>query len=285
MDEVINKLNIFAHKYPLDSNYYFNQIEKVAWHFEQPLNHPNTIGIYQLSENARKHVTVLLSGEGADEILAGYSRFEHALQNHLAAKPFLGKVYHNRRSILKLFPEFLNPEVRLIMASSFTSLDAIQMLKPDFSLSGALDFRKQIFQHLSGEQLLKQRKYEIKTYLPDLLMRQDKMSMAHSIENRVPFLDNEMVETSLNIKPFDLMGGEKGIAKYMLKKIAQQHFSKSFAFRAKQGFPIPLRQFFKTNQFQERWRDEWLPKAQERGAFKTSALGRWMENLSGVASK
>jgi asparagine synthase (glutamine-hydrolysing) len=71
-------------------------LEKVIWHFEHPLNHPNTIGIYLLSEQAKKHVTVLLSGEGADESLAGYSRFIRAKENKLLSKSFFGGLKRNK---------------------------------------------------------------------------------------------------------------------------------------------------------------------------------------------
>ena len=72
-------------------------------------------------------------------------------------------------------------------------------LKSDFSLQNAIQERFQTIKSMKGDTILRQRKFELLTYLPDLLMRQDKMSMAHSIENRVPFLDNDMVTTSLNI--------------------------------------------------------------------------------------
>ena len=89
------------------------------------------------------------------------------------------------------------------------------------------------------------------TFLPDLLMRQDKMSMAHSIENRVPFLDNEMVSTSLNISDDALiaLNGKKLECKKVLKDIAAQKFGESFAYRNKMGFAIPLRSFMASNIF------------------------------------
>jgi len=70
IQQVADQLHLQAHQYVMDGRYYFDTLQQATWHFEQPLNHPNTIGIYLLSQEAKKHVTVLLSGEGADESLA-----------------------------------------------------------------------------------------------------------------------------------------------------------------------------------------------------------------------
>jgi asparagine synthase (glutamine-hydrolysing) len=113
-------------------------------------------------------------------------------------------------------------------------------------------------------------------------MRQDKMSMAHSIENRVPFLDNEMVSTSLNISGADLIGRHKGKdeAKVTLKDICEEKFGEKFAYREKMGFGIPLRAFMSTAKFQEKWKNQVEPGIQKRGLFKLDELSTWVNNVS-----
>ena len=131
---------------------------------------------------------------------------------------------------------------------------------------------------LKGNTNLRQRKYELLTYLPDLLMRQDKMSMAHSIENRVPFLDNDMVTTSLNI-PSDLLIGKhngKDENKVLLKDICASKFGESFAYRDKMGFGIPLRNFFSSVVFLEKWNNQVAPGIQKRGLFELKELNSWI---------
>ena len=122
------------------------------------------------------------------------------------------------------------------------------------------------------------RKYELLTYLPDLLMRQDKMSMAHTIENRVPFLDNEMLETALSISDEQLIKKRKGSweGKFLLKEICSEIFDEAFAFREKMGFGIPLKSFFASEPFQKRWREDLLPSIERRKIYNTKALAQWM---------
>jgi asparagine synthase (glutamine-hydrolysing) len=138
--------------------------------------------------------------------------------------------------------------------------------------------RNAVWDSLEDDSGLKKRKYELLTYLPDLLMRQDKMSMAHSIENRVPFLDNAMVEAALNIEEADLVNVHCGHwqGKYMLKTLCAEAFSEDFAYRDKMGFGIPLKSFFASKAFKKRWEQTIFPGIQNRGLFKAPILQSWM---------
>jgi asparagine synthase (glutamine-hydrolysing) len=281
IDEVSQNLKLIAHKYLMSPEYYFEQLESATWHFEQPLNHPNTIGIYLLSQEAKKHVTVLLSGEGADEALAGYSRFTNTVGSTFLNRTFLSKLKQNSSGILGFLRYHIDDDSRLIMGSSFSSLSIAKELYPEFDFKLGLKKRKNILDKLNGDGVLRQRKYELLTYLPDLLMRQDKMSMAHSIENRVPFLDNEMVTTSLNISDKELINkwdGKKE-TKLLLKKLCSKKFGEAFAFRPKKGFGIPLKDFINTQDFQNKWGDEIEPGIKKRGLFQIAKVSDWVSNI------
>jgi asparagine synthase (glutamine-hydrolysing) len=282
IDIVANQLSLQAHKYKMDAQYYFDVLEKAIWHFEHPLNHPNTIGIYLLSEEAKKHVTILLSGEGADESLAGYSRFLRALKSPYFSKFFLSGLKKNIRHALDYIGYYSNPDSRMIMETAFGSLATVKAMKKDFKLKNAIQDRVLLFKKLKGNTTLRQRKYELLTYLPDLLMRQDKMSMAHSIENRVPFLDNEMIAVSLNIPSDLLIAQHKGLAesKKILKEICADKFGDSFAYRDKMGFGIPLREFFSSKVFQEKWHNQIAPGIQKRNLFEEQKITHWVKNIS-----
>lgn len=281
IDYVAEKLSLKAHKYEMEATYYFDVLEKAIWHFEHPLNHPNTIGIYLLSEQAKKHVTVLLSGEGADESLAGYSRFIRAKENKLLSKSFFGGLKRNKNSAIDYLSYALNPDKKMIMETAFGSVATAKALRPSFKLSKAISDRNNTLKKVTGETCLRQRKYELLTYLPDLLMRQDKMSMAHSIENRVPFLDNEMVTTSLNISGDKLIAqhNNKLEGKKVLKDICAEKFDEKFAYRDKMGFGIPLREFMTTQFFQNKWQNEIEPNLKKRNQFQLDVVSSWVKNI------
>jgi asparagine synthase (glutamine-hydrolysing) len=141
-----------------------------------------------------------------------------------------------------------------------------------------MDSRMKIWSSISDTSAKRKRKYELLSYLPDLLMRQDKMSMAHTIENRVPFLDNEMLQIALSLPEDQLIKQRNGNweGKFILKEIAAEAFGENFAFRNKMGFGIPLKAFFSSAPFQKRWQEELLPGIQRRNIFKTTALAEWM---------
>lgn len=270
IDRVASDLQLRDHKFTLDPAYYFDHIDQATWHFEQPLNHPNTIGIYLLSQEAKKHVTVLLSGEGADEALAGYGRFISMTESPYLSRTFLAKCRKNIRSLGTFLQTYPSRTDRMILSSSFNTPHSANKLYADFNWRRSLHQRREIYTSIKElDSVKRHRKYELLTYLPDLLIRQDKMSMAHSIENRVPFLDNEMISQSLNISDTELIAkhNSKKEAKKLLKDICSTAFSKDFAYRKKMGFAIPLRAFFNSDEFCTRWHSEFLPGIKERGVF------------------
>lgn len=284
INKVTENLAIPSHKFLMDSDYYIDHIEHVSWHLESPINHPNTIGIYKLSQRAKEYVTVLLSGEGADEVFGGYSRFYNIsfpFQPMRILREINKSLRHNTS-----FTNYLDHRYRAIMATSFMNPAlAIKLLKC-FNIKRALKNRKTLYQLLSGSLFDRQVKYEIITYLPDLLIRQDKMSMAHSIENRVPFLDNHVVENSFIVpeKYLLLRKSPEGYnnEKYLLKKITANTFGHDFAFREKMGFGIPVRDFFMNQRFYEYLNDKIFPGIQKRGLFNYELTLEWFSNIRSI---
>lgn len=281
IDYVSDALSLKSHQFVLDENYYFNAIESAAWHFEQPLNHPNTMGIYLLSQRAKDHVTVLLSGEGADETLAGYDRFVSHARGAYRLRPLFYGLYKNRRRLISFLRYYGDANMRLVMGSAFGTIANSSDVYADFDFERAITWRLDVLRSIVDESIRRHRKYEMLTYMPDLLMRQDKMSMAHSIENRVPFLDNEMVSTSLSIADGDLVAQHNGEleGKKLLKDLCSRQFSEAFAYRQKMGFSIPLRQFFQSDAFHSKWQEDVFPNIRNRGIFDSCFVERVYRNV------
>ena len=284
IDQVAEQLNISAHKFPLEASYYLDHIEKATWHFEAPVNHPNTIGIYLLSQRAKEYVTVLLSGEGADEVFGGY-KWYYNIMYPFTSRRFLSEIKNNYAAPLSLI-KYLDPVYRTISATAYMKIDLAKQLYNDFDNEKAFYGREHLYKSLNGSRFDRQVKYEMQTYLPDLLIRQDKMSMAHSIENRVPFLDNEVVEKSFNIPEKYLLQRKSkegyNTEKYLLKKMTAGIFGNDFAFRDKMGFGIPLKQFFTNRYFSEYLLDVILPGIRERGIFNPDKISQWLSGLSSI---
>jgi asparagine synthase (glutamine-hydrolysing) len=279
IDEVAKSYNLKSHQFTLNAQAYLDLLDEAVWHFEQPINHPNTIGIKLLSREARKHVTVLLSGEGADESMAGYSRFLPPAQEFFNVST-VKKALKNRGQLASFYSLIRKSNSRYILQTAYGGLATAAMLYPNFSARKAIKSRIDIWNSISNEVGPKRRKYELLSYLPDLLMRQDKMSMAHSIENRVPFLDNEMIEAALSLDEEALVKRRKGVweGKWTLKELCADAFNEPFAYRNKMGFGIPLKSFFSSKPFQSRWIKEILPGIKRRNLFNAAVLEKWMNH-------
>lgn len=285
IDKVAKQLDIISHQFPLNSNYYQQQIQKACWHFEHPVNHPNTIGIFLLAQRAKEYVTVLLSGEGADEVFGGYARFYAAMYPYTNRK-FLAGLKNTTSGKLAYLRHYTKPFTRANIDVASMSEDMAKSLKPDFDYGRATHKREKIYNSLSGSVFDKQVKYDISTYLPDLLTRQDKMSMAHSIENRVPFLDNEVVAHSFNIPENYLIKRKaketKNTEKYILKKMCAAVFGNEFAFRDKMGFGIPVREFMNKPQFNSYLKEQLMPGLKKRNLLNTVKIEYWINHLSSI---
>jgi len=282
IDKVRDQLGITSHKFLLDGDYYFDHFENATWHLEAPLNHPNTIGIYKLSQRAKDYVTVLLSGEGADEVFGGYSRF-YDISYPFRLRKLIGEVKKYRKQPSG-FLNYFSKDLRAILPTSFMHPSIASSVYGDFSFKNALKDRRNLYSKLEGSVFDRQVKYEMQTYLPDLLIRQDKMSMAHSIENRVPFLDNELVNKSFKIPQNQLIfkanGSVKNTEKYLLKKMGEDVFGNNFAFRNKMGFGIPIREFFMDKRFNQYLNDKVKQGIRNRGLFNNVQVNSWISNIN-----
>lgn len=287
IDKVAKQLDIVSHQFPLDPNYYQEQIQKATWHFEHPVNHPNTIGIFLLAQRARDYVTVLLSGEGADEVFGGYGHF-YSVMYPYGNRKFWAGLKNAGGSAISYLKNYADPFTRANINVASMSPGMAAAVKPGFNYSNATKSRRQIYEHLTGSVFDKQVKYDIATYLPDLLTRQDKMSMAHSIENRVPFLDNDVVAHSFTI-PANYLIKRKATEssnseKYLVKKLCADKFGNDFAFRDKMGFGIPVREFMSKPSFNSYLQNQVLPGLKKRNLFDTSMIEKWITNISRISA-
>ncbi len=244
-------------------------IQKLIYHYDEPFGDASAIPTYIVSNLTRQHVTVALTGDGGDELFAGYTRFIAATLSERVPGSVRKLLYnlsgmiplsHSERSIparaKRLFSVFNQPLLeRYINWVSYIRFDdTVRLMDPGvFPASGQEASRDAVSsyfsQHLKGLEkasLLTQLLYlNFKTYLPDdLLVKMDRMSMANSLEGRSPFLDRELVEYAFTMP--DNLKLKGFTTKYSLKQTFQDILPREVLRRGKMGFGVPLGAWFRT---------------------------------------
>src|ERR1700723_3023606 len=281
---------------------FFGALPHLIWHEDEPIVWPSSVSLYFVAKLARERVTVVLTGEGADETLAGYTRYAFTLKNAAMDRAY--------RSVV---PSFLRRGLRSMVAtSSLLGATARRKLEHTFLAKDGNSWASFYFDnffsafseaeqrglltdaltreampstayknvlgywnHSSGEMLQRLLYTDIKTYLVELLMKQDNMSMAASIESRVPFLEHVLVEFATRIPREVQIQGLAG--KRVLKKAVEDLLPHSILYRPKLGFPTPWSRWLAGPRL-DMIRELLLePRSLERGLFQGSAVERLFE--------
>jgi asparagine synthase (glutamine-hydrolysing) len=230
---------------------------------DEPVTEAAAISLFFVAKLAKEKVTVALSGEGSDEIFAGYDLYQYmsVLEKYRSvvgqggANFFAGvsnKVFGKSHKVSKYLNMATQPiEQRYKGMSTYPDHQKEALYKPEFKSLIEQDgqvssrsFSKQIFEKVRGQdQLSKMLYFDTKTWLvDDLLIKADRMSMAASLELRVPFLDYRLVEFAATIPSHHKI--KKGEGKYPLKKMMEGILPNDIIYRKKMGFPTPLKLMF-----------------------------------------
>lgn len=239
------------HELRLRPGTFGDTLPKVVWHMDEPVGDPASIPLYYLAEFARRKVTVVLSGEGSDEIFNGYPIYARMLQfekcNRVPGMSFAGKLLGAVAGDTKIrkYAEMLGrplEERYQAVGGLFTARQT-----KDLILSGesGLNTMSDIYARCRGRSALARMSYLDHTswLAEDLLVKADRMTMAQSLELRVPFLDHHMVEFGARL-PKNLKI-RRNITKYLLKKSAERLLPSDIVYRPKQGFSVPIRSWFR----------------------------------------
>jgi asparagine synthase (glutamine-hydrolysing) len=239
----------------LTASRFRDSLPQIVWNMDEPVGDEACIPLYYLSQFARKKVTVALSGEGSDEIFAGYPSYARMLTfeklNRLPFASFAGSLlmrFAPDGKFRKYAAMLGRPlEIRYGgVSSAFTREQAARLLgsRWEENMQDAVNaayLRSQKFAPLARMSYL-----DLKTWLADdLLVKADRMSMAHSLELRVPFLDHKLVEFAMRL-PGDLKLRGK-TPKYLLKKLVEPLLPRQIIDREKQGFPVPTQSWFRND--------------------------------------
>lgn len=247
------------HTLKIGSADFMNLAEKVLWHLDQPIADQATIATYMVAHLARRHVKMVLTGEGGDELFAGYARY--AGERYSPYTRWLpGFAGAGVRSLSERLPGLRRAKIA-ISALTYANeakrfANWFPMFKDDLKrhlwapgLADLSEGAEAVFaQHLSGcdatDPVDRMLAVDTKLWLVDyLLLRGDKLTMANSLEARVPLLDHHLVEFAARLPVhLKLRGSQR---KFLLKKVAERLLPSSIIHRKKQGFPIPIDQWLR----------------------------------------
>jgi len=271
---------------------FFDAVPRLVWHEDEPIAFPSSVLLYFVSRLARDHVKVVLTGEGADELFLGYNRYRVTVWNDRFSRVYSAVVpaafrrglagaigrapWPLRRYAARSFLG-LPPGPRALFYENFavfpTALQQSLLAEP--ALLAARDpYADELASYEAGGDSAVERmsRADLQTYLVELLMKQDQMSMAASIESRVPFLDHMFVEQANALPPrFKLRGWQ---TKAVLREAVRGVVPAPILARRKMGFPVPVGRWL-------RGRFGWVvdslvlgPRARSRKLFAPAALQR-----------
>jgi len=307
--EVAEQYGTNHHEIEQSSEDYFSSMRELIGYKGAPLAVPNEVPIWKLSRRLKDYITVVLSGEGADELFMGYGRiFRSAYDYERLGSQYEWHSETNRDAYLRNAKkkygtiDFSNEIEHFLNLYSYTSIGVKkQLLSPDLPLESYEENFRREFQE--GFDAVGNTSYEnrisytfIKKHLPGLLLRLDNATMAASVEGRVPFIDHRIVEFALTVPlkyklkwrgdcakedyerlTSDQISEVHDTPKYLLKRAYEGRLSNSILYRKKMAFPVPLQEWF-NGRFREAAHDILLStSARNRSIYNTATIER---NLS-----
>ncbi|WP_416150320.1 asparagine synthase (glutamine-hydrolyzing) [Salipaludibacillus sp. HK11] len=258
--ETAYELGVENTNYVVNPEEFINELPKIVWHLDEPLADPSLIPLYFIAREARKHVKVVLSGEGADELFGGYNIYHepHSLRHF---KYFPNNLKKQWNMIASWLPEgtkgksyiergTTNLENRYIgNAKIFTEAEKKQLLRNYHSEWEYQNVTKDYYQSIDHLQNVQKMQFiDLHTWLRgDILVKADRMTMAQSLELRVPFLDKEVYRVASQLNPSLTVTSSQ--TKYILRKAMEGIVPQSVFNRRKLGFPVPIRHWLKNELF------------------------------------
>lgn len=274
---------------------FFESLPRLIWHEDEPIAFSSSVPLYFVSRLAQEHVKVVMSGEGADELFLGYNRYRVTAWNERLGRMYRatvpGAVRGGVRSLMgrlphsmRRYPErtflALAPEARELFYENF-AVFPVALQRKLLSEPQKLDIRDpyaealRYYEEIQAGSLERMGHADLQTYLVELLMKQDQMSMAASIESRVPFLDHGLVERVAAIPGRHKVRGWQ--TKAVLREALRGIVPREILTRPKMGFPVPVSDWFR-GRFWSLIEEFVLgPRAIRRGHFAPEFLKRLAE--------
>lgn len=269
------KIGINHHYKIISSEEFWNSIKKVQYHMDQPLADPSCIALYFVSKLASEHVKVVLSGEGADELFGGYTIYNEPRVFRLYQKIFNQKARTFLANLVKKIPFRFKGRSFIIRGENtvenkfignafmFSKEDKKKILKNPALATRPQDLCKPLYERAKKyDDVTKMQYLDINMWMVgDILLKADRMSMANSLELRVPFLDKEVFKIASTI-PTKLKTPKEN-TKYALRHAAMKRLPFDTAQKEKLGFPVPTRVWLRDKKYYGIVKDAFLSDTAE----------------------
>jgi asparagine synthase (glutamine-hydrolysing) len=291
------------HEVILTPEKFFSALPHMVWHEDEPVAWTSSVPLHEVSALARKHVKVVLTGEGADELFLGYGhRYRVTAWNHRLGKLYEASTPQGLRAGLAALVGKLPRAARRYAERSFLAVntDPRHMFFENFSvfrqdlrqsvLNPEIDFNDNPhvhalkYYHAAGEEPLQCMSHaDLQSFLVELLMKQDQMSMAASVESRVPFLDHRLVEQVATIPSQHKLRG--WTTKALLRDAVRDLVPREILERKKMGFPVPTSEWLRGKYWPVVEEFAISGRALERGHFNPEVVRRIaQEHRQGLAN-
>ena len=287
--ELSDKLGIKNVRKMITADEFFDALPDIQYHMDEPQSNLSSVPLYYLAQMASEEVTVVLSGEGADELFAGYEWYEDTPEMRSFKKRVPLGVRRALGSLVQHLPYFKGhnfltkcaevPERWYVgQAKVFDPSEVDEVLKPAYDTGkNAAEMCAEYYKQVPNCCELSKKQYlDMNMWLPgDILLKADKMCMAHSLELRVPFLDKKVMEFAEHI-PANYRVNEEG-CKLVLRHAANRTLPDEWATRKKVGFPVPVKFWLREQKYYD-YVKEYFTAPWAADFFDTDALMKLLDD-------
>ena len=270
----------------MNKDMFFEKASEIQYFMDEPLPNPSEIPLFWLAKKASEYVKVVLSGEGADELFAGYPLYlaEAEVSKFNKIPGFIRKFLYKTAKRLPdfkgkhfLISSYQEPYERYLRNNYvFTKNDRYDILKNKTKAADPADLSKPIFEKTDVVDPVSQTQFaDIHIWMAfDILQKADKMSMANSLELRVPFLDRLVLETAMQIPARFRTDGKR--SKICLRESARDYLPEKTVSMKKKGFPVPLDPMLREEKYYEIVKEKFTSKTAEK-FFDTEAVMKLLD--------
>ena len=287
-EKLSEKVGIDNYSKIISTDEYWDSLGKIQYHMDEPLADPSAVALYFVSKLASKHVKVALSGEGADEFFGGYNIYREPMDlqiTKLIPKPLRKGI----AAIMKALPFRFKGKNYLIRASMdledrfignakmFSEKERERILKNPTGKYNHKEITKPYYDFTKGQDDVTRMQFiDLNLWMVgDILLKADKMSMANSLEVRVPFLDKEVFEVARHVQPDYRVNREA--TKYAFRMAAKDYLPEEVASKKKLGFPVPTRGWLKDEKYYNIVKTAFQSEAAQK-YFNTDKIVKYLDD-------